>query len=673
MSSRWVCRRKAGRRGRRDALWWTTLVTAAFAVCAALFSPAASLPTTLPAFLTSSARAPDAALLPSPFHASSAFSAAQRPSADGDGDDLRAAASGRVLLQLADEGNNTGPASNATEEEGTMYPPELISDETIRKGGFLLYLVGILYMFFGLAIVCDDYFVPALEVITDKLNLGEDVAGATFMAAGGSAPELFTSLLGEFVAKSNIGFGTIIGSAVFNVMFVIGACAFATVKDYPNGLPLTWWPLFRDSSFYAVDLGLLTYFFSDKVIQWWESLVLFCMYLVYVAFMSQSETVHAKLNAMLGKDQVNLADDSHSSGVRLSGGGGTGDDALLPLQTDGTTPSPASAKRDNKSFAALSVFYDHEMQLATPLKSPTSLAASFPVAGSGGGGGGSGSGVGSAPGRSSLLGGPPTGSPTEQKKFCSFSQQDGIELGAMDVDKSHVHAFADDESPVLGGEDAAGGGGGSDDEDDGEPWAPCPMPDPAESLWEFVKYFTLFPINFALWLTVPNCTVDEKKKWFVLAFLLSILWIAFFTYFMVWWAESMGRALGIPTEVMGYTLLAAGTSVPDLITSVLVARLGRGDMAVSSSIGSNIFDITFGLPLPWLVRAFSNGLKEKNVTSKSLGSSVAMLIIMLVSIIGCIACMGWVLNMRLGIVCLVLYSVFVTISLLMEYEVIELF
>ncbi len=45
---------------------------------------------------------------------------------------------------------------------------------------------------------------------------------------------------------------------------------------------------------------------------------------------------------------------------------------------------------------------------------------------------------------------------------------------------------------------------------------------------------------------------------------------------------------------MGYTLLAAGTSIPDLITSVIVARKGRGDMAVSSSIGSNMFDVTVG-------------------------------------------------------------------------------
>jgi Ca2+/Na+ antiporter len=44
--------------------------------------------------------------------------------------------------------------------------------------------------------------------------------------------------------------------------------------------------------------------------------------------------------------------------------------------------------------------------------------------------------------------------------------------------------------------------------------------------------------------------------------------------------------------VLGLTLLAAGTSVPDLLSSVIVAKRGEGDMAVSSSIGSNIFDVS---------------------------------------------------------------------------------
>lgn len=47
------------------------------------------------------------------------------------------------------------------------------------------------------------------------------MAGATFMAAGSSAPELATVIIGVFFAKDDIGVSGVIGSAVFNIMFVI--------------------------------------------------------------------------------------------------------------------------------------------------------------------------------------------------------------------------------------------------------------------------------------------------------------------------------------------------------------------------------------------------------------------------------------------------------------------
>ena len=63
----------------------------------------------------------------------------------------------------------------------------------------------------------------------------------------------------------------------------------------------------------------------------------------------------------------------------------------------------------------------------------------------------------------------------------------------------------------------------------------------------------------------------------------------------------MNVAPWVILQVMGLTFLAAGTSIPDLITSVIVARKGFGDMAVSSSVGSNIFDVTVGcvIYVPW--------------------------------------------------------------------------
>ena len=66
------------------------------------------------------------------------------------------------------------------------------------------------FLCIGLAIICDDFFVPSLEAISERLDLSEDVAGATFMAAGSSAPELFTSMASVGVT-SDVGVGTIVG------------------------------------------------------------------------------------------------------------------------------------------------------------------------------------------------------------------------------------------------------------------------------------------------------------------------------------------------------------------------------------------------------------------------------------------------------------------------------
>ena len=97
---------------------------------------------------------------------------------------------------------------------------------------------GIFYMFWALAIVCDDYFVPSLDEIIEELKLSPDVAGATFMAAGSSAPELFTSLMGVFAVKNDVGIGTIVGSAVFNLCCIIGGTALFTPKVLVIELPI---------------------------------------------------------------------------------------------------------------------------------------------------------------------------------------------------------------------------------------------------------------------------------------------------------------------------------------------------------------------------------------------------------------------------------------------------
>lgn len=155
-------------------------------------------------------------------------------------------------------------------------------------------------MFVALAIVCDEFFVPSLDVIIEKLGITDDVAGATFMAAGGSAPELFTSVIGVFVSFDDVGIGTIVGSAVFNILFVIGMCALFS----RTVLSLTWWPLFRDCSFYSISLLVLIYFFRDNRIWWWEALILFSIYIAYVGFMKWNVQVESCVKKLITKNKV---------------------------------------------------------------------------------------------------------------------------------------------------------------------------------------------------------------------------------------------------------------------------------------------------------------------------------------------------------------------------------
>ena len=215
----------------------------------------------------------------------------------------------RTLLDLNDKirdytpqppVSQEGKSENSTDHAQGDYPRDIFSLEQRRRGTIILHVIGMIYMFIALAIVCDEFFVPSLTVITEKLGISDDVAGATFMAAGGSAPELFTSLIGVFIAHSNVGIGTIVGSAVFNILFVIGMCALFSREI----LNLTWWPLFRDVSFYIIDLIMLIIFFLDNFIMWWESLLLLTAYFGYVVFMKFNVQVERWVKQMIHRNKV---------------------------------------------------------------------------------------------------------------------------------------------------------------------------------------------------------------------------------------------------------------------------------------------------------------------------------------------------------------------------------
>ncbi|XP_054656639.1 sodium/potassium/calcium exchanger 2-like isoform X6 [Dunckerocampus dactyliophorus] len=542
---------------------------------------------------------------------------------------LRQSVPRRTLLSSqqqkeASTSGNRSVASKSSNESQGEYPPDLFSLEERRQGAVILHMFGMIYMFIALAIVCDEFFVPALTVITEKLTISDDVAGATFMAAGGSAPELFTSIIGVFISHSNVGIGTIVGSAVFNILFVIGMCAIFS-KEILN---LTWWPLFRDVSFYILDLILLIIFFLDNFISVWESITLLSGYAAYVIFMKFNSKVEGFVKSCMNKNQVVEVEVQPKASP-----GAPEDDGKLSarprLQRGGSSASLHNSLMRNSIFQLMI----HTLDPLSEGKFREKASILHKIA----------------------------------KKKCQVEDSEKANGVASRAEKNLPNSsnVQVEVTPPMNGTAGQEGETAGDEEEDDQPLS-LSWP---ESGRKRFTYLFIMPIVLPLWLTLPDVRKPSSKKFFPITFLGAICWIAGFSYLMVWWAHQVGETIGITEEIMGLTILAAGTSIPDLITSVIVARKGLGDMAVSSSVGSNIFDITVGLPFPWLMWSFFSGLKPVAVSSNGLFCAIVLLFLMLLFVIISIAACKWRMSKLLGFIMFMLYFVFLVVSVMLEDRV----
>jgi Ca2+/Na+ antiporter len=161
--------------------------------------------------------------------------------------------------------------------EGTEVEQTLFQDFS-QWPTFLLHLFMMGYACFGLALVCEDFFVASLDIICEKMALPPDVAGATFMAAGSSAPELFVAAAGVFITHDPVGVGACAGSTMFNTMMIIGGSAMIAGKP----VPLQWRCIARDAGTYLIATLVLLVFLLDGMISWWESVALMVIYCTYV-------------------------------------------------------------------------------------------------------------------------------------------------------------------------------------------------------------------------------------------------------------------------------------------------------------------------------------------------------------------------------------------------------
>ena len=285
--------------------------------------------------------------------------------------------------------------------------------------GSLLVILGAVYL---LAIITEEFFIISLDEISTRLKLPSDVAGASLMAMGSSAPELFIALLALAIGgnHSDVGIGTIVGSAIFNILVITGMSAVVagTLELNPGAIG-------RDIIFYLGSVAILLFVFWNGSIELWEAGLMMVAYIGYLALL----WVWSRTNV-------------EDAATETIGGG------------------HATAKKHRRNiFVRLSEFLTRILSIV--------------------------------------------------------------------------------------------------------------MPDP--------------------------------KKNYVWVMIASIGFIILLSYALVESAVLLSTELGLPPLIVSLTLLAAGTSAPDLIASIDVAEDGRGTMAISNAVGSNIFDVLVGLGFPWLL------------------------------------------------------------------------
>ncbi len=336
----------------------------------------------------------------------------------------------------------------------------------------IILILALLLSFYLIGKVADDYFVGSLDKIAKRFNMSSDMAGATLMAVGSSAPELFISIIalvkpGE---HSEVGMGTIVGSALFNVLVIIGAASMLKRAVLP------WQPIVRDLLFYTLSIMALIWAFYDGVISMDNAIVLVGLYLVYLFI----------------------------------------------------------------------VF--------------------------------------------------------NWRKWFPYKEEEFVE-----------------EHEEFDPEEYKG--------------------------WKRV----LKPIDWAIEKIFPS---PEHYYW---VFGISVTIIAALSWVLVESAVEISVILNIPAAIVALTVLAAGTSIPDLMSSIIVARQGRGAMAISNAFGSNIFDILVGLGVPWLITLIVAVGSDIHVSTENMYSSVMLLFATVLITLLLLLFRKWRIGRGMGIFLISLY------------------
>lgn len=149
-------------------------------------------------------------------------------------------------------------------------------------------------------------------------------------------------------------------------------------------------------------------------------------------------------------------------------------------------------------------------------------------------------------------------------------------------------------------------------------------------------------ISYSYWLTrqgQSDALLDEvndvlqpmSKGKAVMWMLLGLVLLVVSARLLVWGAVELALTLGISDLVIGLTLVAIGTSLPELAASIAAARRKQADLVIGNVIGSNMFNMLAVLPIPALL---GRGYLDQELLHRDLPVMVGLTLLLLVFSLG---------------------------------------
>lgn len=232
----------------------------------------------------------------------------------------------------------------------------------------LLLVVWTAVLFAAIAAVADRFFAPAVERIARRLRLPEDVAGATLLALGGAAPDIFTqaAAIAESAApdarlaiSESVGAGLFVATVGKALAVLVGLGAEARRGDgvarrarggtrkTPNDVvEVDAFPYVRDATAYGGLIAVAATSVADGEISTFEALVFVAWYAAYVWVVLRGEFVWRRARGLRSRGDAGGGRKSRALRRR---GEGRGDDARRQRVANGD----ASRRRARNGFFVL--------------------------------------------------------------------------------------------------------------------------------------------------------------------------------------------------------------------------------------------------------------------------------------------------------------------------------